>query len=136
MYLCPWHFSRWAIIGERTSRLTRFSQFGSVPDWPTLYSYYGNAETYTKQLDQLADFIRKNPEAADARFVLAFHDLMMGHTDAAKTQFETVVEKVPQDKLAVQELKKLGGSVEGKTAAPSTTENSHNTKANKESKVS
>jgi hypothetical protein len=109
---------------------------GPIPDWPTLYSYYDNLETYTKQLDRLVEYVRKNPDAADARFVLAFQDMMMGHSDAAKAELEKVVEKVPKDKLAVEELKKLGGSVEGKTTAIPAPENSKTAKANKESKTS
>jgi hypothetical protein len=91
---------------------------GAPCDWPTLYSYYGNVATYAKQLDRLADYIRKNPNAADARFVLAFHDLMLGHKDAARVQFEKVIVKVPQDKLAIAQIKSLGGTVETKTPVP------------------
>jgi hypothetical protein len=91
---------------------------GSAPDWPTLYAYYGNVETYTKQLDKLADYIRKNPDASDARFVLGFQDLVLGHKDAALTQFEKVIAKVPQDKLAIAQIKDLGGTVTIKTPIP------------------
>jgi hypothetical protein len=92
---------------------------GSAPDWPTLYAYYGNVETYTKQLDKLADYLHKRPEASDARFVLGFQDLMLGHKDAALAQFEKVAAKVPQDKLAIAQIKSLGGTVEAKMSTPS-----------------
>ena len=82
---------------------------GSPADWDTLYAYYGDLPTYTKQLDALVQHLTKNPKAADARFVLAYHDLMLGHPDEAKTELEQVVKLVPQDKLAIKLLTSLGG---------------------------
>ena len=83
---------------------------GQAADWRTLYTYYGDLPTYTKQLDALVDYVREHKDAADARFVLAYHNLMMGHSEAAKEQFEKVLAKVPQDQLAAEQLKKLGGT--------------------------
>ena len=83
---------------------------GQAADWRTLYAYYGDLPTYTKQLDALVDYVREHKDAADARFVLAYHNLMMGHSEAAKEQFEKVLAKVPQDQLAAELLKKLGGT--------------------------
>ena len=37
---------------------------GPPIDWPTLYTYYGNADTYTAQLRALEGFVRDNPKAA------------------------------------------------------------------------
>jgi hypothetical protein len=83
---------------------------GQPADWRTLYGYYGDLPTYTKQLDALVDYLHEHKDAADARFVLAYHNLMMGHSEAAKAQFEKVLAKVPQDQLAAGLLKKLGGT--------------------------
>jgi hypothetical protein len=83
---------------------------GQASDWPALYAYYGDLPAYTKQIDALVDYLHEHKDAADARFVLAYHNLMMGHSDAAKSQFEKVLAKVPQDKLAGELLKKLGGT--------------------------
>jgi len=83
---------------------------GPASDWPTLYRYYGDAAAYTKQLDALVDYIRTHQDAADARFVLAYHDLMMGHRDSAKVELEKVLGKVPQDQVAAKLLKGLGGT--------------------------
>ena len=56
-------------------------------DWPTLYSYYGDLPTYQRQLRALETFIGKNPNSPDGHFLLGYHDLMMGHRDAARDQF-------------------------------------------------
>lgn len=92
--------------------------FGPSADWATLYGYYGDLPTYEKQLDALVEYVRAHKDAADARFVLAYHNLMMGHADVAKDQFEKVLAKVPQDKLAAEEYKKLGGTPPAATPPP------------------
>ena len=84
--------------------------FGPASDWNTLYSYYNDLPTYTKQLEALVDYIHNNKDAMDARFVLSYQDIMMGHKDAAKSQLEDVVAKIPKDQVAVRLLKDLGGS--------------------------
>ncbi len=83
---------------------------GPAADWPTLYTYYDNLPVYQKQLDELVAYIKAHPDAADARFVLAYHDLMLGDKDAAKVQFEKVLAKVPQDQLAAKLLTSVGGT--------------------------
>ena len=50
--------------------------------------------------------------------MLAYHDLMMGHAEAAKARFERVLAKIPQDRLAADELKKLGGTPPALPATP------------------
>ena len=80
-------------------------------------AYYGDLPTYTKQLDALVDYVREHKDAADARFVLAYHNLMMGHSDAAKAQFEKVLAKVPQDQLAGGTLEKTRRHAAGRDAA-------------------
>jgi tetratricopeptide (TPR) repeat protein len=83
---------------------------GPPSDWKTLYGYYGDLPTYTKQLDALVDYISKNEKAMDARFVLAYQNMMMGHRDAAKKQIENIIAYIPKDQLAIKLLKDLGGS--------------------------
>ena len=59
------------------------------------------------------DYIHNNKDAMDARFVLSYlsyQDIMMGHKDAAKSQLEDIVAKIPKDQVAVRILKDLGGS--------------------------
>ncbi len=87
---------------------------GPPSDWSTLYRYYEDLPAYTKQLDALVDYIRDHKDAMDARFVLAYQDIMMGHKDAAKIQLEDIVAKIPKDQVSVQLLKNLGGTVSSK----------------------
>ena len=51
-------------------------------DWTTMCSLYPNVEVYTKQLRALEAAVKQNPQANDARFVLAYHYL----TAAARTR--------------------------------------------------
>ena len=52
-------------------------------DWTTMSSLYPNVDTYTQQLRKLEAFTNDKPTDAAARFVLAYHYLVVGHTDAA-----------------------------------------------------
>jgi hypothetical protein len=92
---------------------------GPAAGWATLYSYYGDLATYETQLDALTKYIQEHPKAADARFVLAYHDLMMGHKHAAAEVFEQVASLVPKDKIAVNAINELGGRA-AESAAPPT----------------
>jgi tetratricopeptide (TPR) repeat protein len=109
-----------ALKDYRTANLEAHAALalGEPADWRTLYTYYGDLPTYRKQLDALVDYVREHKDAADARFVLAYHDLMMGHKDAAKSQFEKVLAKIPQDQLAAGIVKKLGGTAPSVTPTP------------------
>ena len=64
------------------------------------------------------DYIRAHQDAAGARFVLAYHDLMLGHKDLAKEQFAKVLGKVPQDQLAAKLLTGLGGKLPANVGKP------------------
>jgi len=83
---------------------------GPISDWAQLYSYYGNVEPYTKQLDALVDYVHKNRSSAEGRFLLAYHDLMMGHTPEGKEQLTQAIALAPQDKVAQQLMAQLGGT--------------------------
>ncbi|MGO8746460.1 MAG: tetratricopeptide repeat protein [Thermoguttaceae bacterium] len=90
---------------------------GPMIDWQALYAYYHDLPTYSGQLGDLAAFVRKNPSALDALFLLAYHDMMMGHVSEAKPLLETIVAKAPQDRIAAQLLKQTEKSA-GKTPPP------------------
>ena len=78
-------------------------------DWTTLSGMYTNISTYSDQLRELEDYVKANPGAADAKFVLAYQYLTCGHTDAARRQYEEVVKLQPGDQLSAQLLKLVGG---------------------------
>lgn len=78
-------------------------------DWPTLYRYYGDVAIYTDQLHALEKYVRENPSSAPGAFLLAYHDLMMGHREAAHRNFEKAAELAPQDSLAQKMAQQSGG---------------------------
>ena len=59
---------------------------GKLPDWNTVYAFYGNVEPYTNQLSALEKYARGRPQSPEARFLLGFHYLMSGHADEAKDE--------------------------------------------------
>jgi TolA-binding protein len=84
-------------------------------NWDTLKSFYDDEATYKKQLRDLEEYVRANPKAADAHFLLAYHYLVLDAKDAAIKQLEEVVQLMPKDKLSAAILKTLK---EGPASAP------------------
>lgn len=78
-------------------------------DWTTLSSIYSDMRVYTGQLQALEVYVDDHPRQADARFLLAYHYLTAGHTDAATAQLQRVVSLMPDDKLAAELLRMVGG---------------------------
>lgn len=87
-------------------------------DWTTLSSLYPSVEVYTKQLRALENHVKQQPQATDARFVLAYHYLTMGSNDAAVSQLKQLHQKMPQDTLVKQLLLATGGPEALGVAAP------------------
>lgn len=73
-------------------------------DWATMRSLYPSNAVYTDQLRALEAYRNRNPLSADGRFVLAYHYLVAGHTEAAQHELERVVELEPRDQVAAQIL--------------------------------
>ncbi len=69
-------------------------------DWATMSGLYGDVDTYTRQLRQLESHVKSRPDDVSARFVLAYHYLVAGHTDDAIEELKVVVEKQPADVVA------------------------------------
>ena len=69
-------------------------------DWTTVSNLYSSVDVYTAQLRKLEDACRANPGDAAAHFVLAYHYLVGGHSDAAASALEVVVAKQPGDVVA------------------------------------
>ena len=76
-------------------------------DWTTMAGLYPNIDVYTGQLRKLESFISANPKSTSGRFVLAYHYLTQGHTDAAVGQLKEVVALAPQDTLSAQLVKQF-----------------------------
>jgi tetratricopeptide (TPR) repeat protein len=74
-------------------------------DWTTMVSLYPNAEVYTEQLRSLEQYCQENPNAAEARFLLAYHYTTCGHTDSAVQILKDVVRLNPKDQLSAQLLR-------------------------------
>jgi uncharacterized protein (TIGR03066 family) len=78
-------------------------------NWTTLSGMYGSTATYTEQLRELENYVKANPNAADARFVLAYHYMTCGHTEQSRKQYEKILKLQPNDQLSAQLIKLVGG---------------------------
>ncbi len=88
-------------------------------DWTTLSGLYPSIDVYTAQLRALEQYCNDHPDSASARFVLAYHYLTAGHTDAAAAELKEVLAIQPQDQLSAQLYQMLAGTPDT-TPAPST----------------
>ena len=79
-------------------------------DWTTMSGLYPDVATYTGQLRALEDRCRQDPKAAAPRFVLAYHYLVTGHTDAAVAQLKEVLASERGDRVARHLLAALTGT--------------------------
>jgi thioredoxin-like negative regulator of GroEL len=75
---------------------------GSGWDWQTMSGLYDSRDTYTAQLRALEAFIWDHPRDAAARFLLAYHYLVIDDRGAALTQLQVVVKVRPEDRLSAQ----------------------------------
>lgn len=71
-------------------------------DWNTLSSFYRDVNIYSGQLRALEEYVTSNPKLPEARFLLAYHYMTCGHTDAAVTEFKAAAQLNPQDRLSAQ----------------------------------
>ncbi len=101
---------------EAAATLYAVLSVGPGWDWTTLISLYPNVETYTTQLRALEDYVKAQPQAASARFVLAYHYLTEGFTDAAVRMLKQVATLKPGDALTAKLVKQLDQPAE--TQAP------------------
>ncbi|MFT5328735.1 MAG: tetratricopeptide (TPR) repeat protein, partial [Planctomycetaceae bacterium] len=68
-------------------------------DWTTMSSLYPSVDVYTQQLRALEEFSQKNPDSADAHFLLGYHYLTGTHAEAASREFKLAQAQLPNDKL-------------------------------------
>ena len=76
-------------------------------DWTSLSSYYPGVSVYTEHLRKLEAYVKANPMATDGHFVLGYHYLCAGHSDAALKQLKIVTEQQPQDQVAAALVRML-----------------------------
>jgi tetratricopeptide (TPR) repeat protein len=76
-------------------------------DWKTMSGLYSNVDTYTTQFRALEDYCRANSKAADAHFLLGYHYLTTGASDAALVQFRRVSEMQPKDSVSASLVRSL-----------------------------
>ena len=72
--------------------------------WKRLKGHYAKTEVYTAQLRALEKFVREHPTSAEARFLLAYHYLMLGHSQAARSHLKRVAKQKPDDEFVRQLL--------------------------------
>lgn len=73
-------------------------------DWTTMSGLYQDDNTYIRQLRNLETYVEANPGKADARFLLAYHYITLGHPENAVDQLRAVRTIYPADRLAADLL--------------------------------
>lgn len=76
-------------------------------DWTTLSSMYSSVALYTTQLRALEASTKASPQDAASRFLLAYHYMSCGHTDAAAGQLQHVVKLTPTDRVSADLLRMM-----------------------------
>ncbi len=79
-------------------------------DWTTVSNMYPSTSAYTAQLRALEAYSEKNPNATDARFVLAYQYLVTGHNEQAIEELKIITKLQPNDQLAAQLLQNIGAA--------------------------
>jgi tetratricopeptide (TPR) repeat protein len=92
---------------EAAATLYAVLSVGPGWDWATLVGLYPDVEVYTTQLRALENYCNANPTAAPPRFVLGYHYLTQGHTEAAAAVFKQVVALMPSDTLSAKLVRQL-----------------------------
>jgi len=87
-------------------------------DWPTLVGLYPSVDVYTEQIRKLEQYVKANPKAADAQFLLAYHYLTCNHKDAAYKTFEKVVALQPSDAIAAEYAQMTAPESKSETPVP------------------
>jgi tetratricopeptide (TPR) repeat protein len=105
---------------EAASTLYAVLAVGPGWDWTTLVGLYPNVEVYTTQLRALEEYCTIHVDSAAGRFVLAYHYLTQGHTEAAVDALKGIVRLKPGDSLSAKLLRQLDAPKEttAATTAP------------------
>ena len=92
---------------EAAATLYAVLSVGPGWDWTTLIGLYPDVDVYTAQLRALEAYCNANPTRPPPRFVLAYHYLTQGHTEAAVDVLKQVVALKPSDTLSAKLLRQL-----------------------------
>jgi hypothetical protein len=92
-----------------------YSVLAVSPGWTrdTLLKLYDTPERYVAQVSALEKYAAATPEAIDARFLLAYHQLITGDLAGAKRQLEIVRIAKPTDQVVQSLLTALGEATAG-----------------------
>jgi tetratricopeptide (TPR) repeat protein len=113
--LCQFALGRY---NEAAATLYAVLSVGPGWDWATLVGLYPDVEVYTAQLRALEDYCNANPGSAAARFVLGYHYLTQGHTEAAVNVLKQVVAMMPSDTLSAKLVRQLEPPATNEATAP------------------
>jgi uncharacterized protein (TIGR03066 family) len=106
----------------KDSAATLYAVLAAGPgwDWTTMLGLYPNVDVYTMQLRALEE-VARTTGTAEARFVLAYHYLTMGHNDSAVYQLKQLQKLTPNDPVAKELLVMAAGpEAAGATSAADT----------------
>ncbi|MGO9597124.1 MAG: tetratricopeptide repeat protein [Isosphaeraceae bacterium] len=92
---------------EAAAALYAVLSVGPGWDWTTMIGLYPGIDPYTAQLRALEDYCRSNPNSTSARFVLAYHYLTQGNTEAGVSVLKQIVALRPDDTLSAKLLRQL-----------------------------
>ena len=96
---------------ESTAAIHAVLAVGPGWNWTTMSGLYRSTEEYTKQLRALEQHARDNTDAADDRFLLAYHYMTLGHIEPAKNMLNSVLMREPKDTVAADMMRLIGGEV-------------------------
>jgi tetratricopeptide (TPR) repeat protein len=87
-------------------------------DWATLCRFYPDVSVYSGQLRALEQYRNEHLKSPEVRFLLAYHYMCCGHSEAAVAELKEVVRLSPKDQLSAQLLAALTQDKPGIAPAP------------------
>lgn len=92
-----------------------YSVLAVSPGWTreTVLKLYDTPDRYVAQVARLEQFSAGNPDAIDTRFLLAYHELIVGDLAGAKQQLEVVRIAKPTDRVVQSLLTALSETTGG-----------------------
>lgn len=80
-------------------------------DWQTISALYPDPQIYEQQLRQLVEYSTANPNAVEARFLLAYHCLVIDDRASAVALLEEVAKAKPGDRVIRDLLEAARGAL-------------------------